>query len=55
MLRENADGRYEADGSFRFDYAKISRETGWSVEEIKMRGVSFCRRNPKTRVAEDRA
>ena len=44
---KNADGEYKPDGSFAYDYEKISRETGWSVEEIKGRGVSWCRRSPK--------
>ena len=34
-------------GHFVYDYEKISRETGWSVDQIMMRGVAWCRRNPK--------
>lgn len=44
----NADGRWSEDGThFVFDYEKISRETGWPISEIRMRGVSWCHRNPK--------
>ena len=41
------DGHWNEDGSFSYDFEKISQETGWSVEEIQLRGVAWCRRNPK--------
>ena len=44
----NEDGHWSEDRThFIYDWEKISRETGWSIEEINMRGVSWCRRNPK--------
>ena len=43
------DGHWTDDGTnFVYDYEKISNETGWSIDDIKARGVSWCRRNPKT-------
>lgn len=46
-VRRNADGYYHPEGGFVYDYEKIARETGYSVDWVKMYGVSYCRNNPR--------
>lgn len=45
-MAENEDG-YWAGDFFIYDYDKIARETGYTVDQVKMYGVAHCRNNPQ--------
>lgn len=45
-LAPHQDGVWQGD-RFHYDYEHIARVTGWSVEDVLARGVSYCRRNPR--------
>lgn len=52
----NRDGSWSEDMThFVYDYEKISRETGWTVDEIRSRGVAYCRRNRKQPTETEKA
>lgn len=47
-MLETPWGRFSEDGShFEFDYHRLARETGYSVDELRSLGVFHCYHHPR--------
>lgn len=51
-IQNTTDGKWASDDvrdGFIYDYERIASETGYTVAQVKMYGVSYCRRTPNTK------
>jgi hypothetical protein len=53
--RGMSDGEWSKDGTHMiYNWSKIARETGYTVDQVKMYGIAYCRTHPTQAILEEK-